>query len=964
MKINIILNGAKRSIEAVPGENVQRLLQRLGIHSVRNSDDGFGFAGSDAILLDGKIVNAGLLIAGQIDGGEIKTVESLSTGNALSPVQSAMVDAGIVQSAYNAPAAALMITDLLDRIADPSREEIVDALSGLYVRDTGYQQYFTAIAIAKERRGNRDYAATVAPQFRQDLRLVGKAAPKVDGAKLVKGQKAFVEDMIDPHACVLKMLRSPHASAYIEHIDTTEAEKVEGVVAIFTHRNCPDVYYGQAGQGFPEPSPYDRKMFGQKVNHVGDRVAAVVAETEESADEAMSKIEVSYDVQKPVLSIEEAEKEGAPVVHLATLEYVAGAPGDLAEQNRAADPRDGKIIYQFPIHANPHKNVASFVSGGIGDIEKGFREADVVIEREYESKQVQCTPCETHIVYTRMDGDRILIHASTQVPWHLRRITARVLGIPETKIRVIKERVGGGYGSKQDILLEEVCAYATYKTGRSVYFRFNREEEFIANSSRHVMKIGVKLGAKKDGTFTGISMNVKANTGPYGAHCLTVPMNACSKSLPLFLCDNFKFHVTTFYSNIPPTGAYQGYGAPKGSYALQMAVAEMAEKLGVDQMELIEKNRIEEGTMLEILKCLGEGREGIAAPAVSCGLEGALKQGREMIEWGKKEFSDNPDIAIGKGVAIIQQGSGLPGLDQAGAKMIMQGDGTFMLHSGGADLGTGLDTLAVKLAAEVLCTDMGDIAIISGDTDITPFDTGAYASSGTFFSGNAALKCAEDMRRNILDAAAKVLQEPVDDLRLQYPSRVVGKKGELEFSKLAWHTQSGYGSGQLMGEATYTTNDAAFPYGAHFCQVAVNRRTGKTEIRKYYALQDCGTPINPELALGQIYGGVLKSIGHSLYEEMKFDKSGRCLNADLRSYGVPMIGDLPQDFVARLIYTKDPFGPFGGKSVSEIAVNGAAPAIAVAIHDAVGIWLRDWPFTPEKVLRALGKLTKPTKVSV
>ncbi len=956
MKLNIILNGTKRTIYSEPGENVQKLLQRVGIHSVRNSDDGYGFAGSDAILLDGKIANATLLVAGQIDGKEIKTVESLAKHGTLSPVQSAMIDAGIVQSAYNAPAAALIITDLLDRIPNPSKADIVDGLSGLFVRDSGYQQYFQAIEIAIKRRKNPDYQTEIAPRFRDELRLVGKSARKVDGPKLVSGQKAYVEDMVEPNSHILKMKRSPHASAYITSIDTSEAEKMPGVELVITHKNAPDIWYSQAGQGFPEPSPYDRKLFGEKVNHVGDRVAAVVAESEEIADEAISKIKVEYEVLQPVMSIEEAEKPGAPIIHNAEMRYELGAPDDLAERNKKANKRDGKIIYQFPIHANPHKNIAASISGGIGDIEKGMNEADIVIEREYKSKQVQCTPCETHVVFTRMDGDRVVIHASTQVPWHLRRITARILGIPENRVRVIKERVGGGYGSKQDILLEEVCAFATFKTGKSVFFRFTREEEFIANSSRHVMKIAVKLGAKKDGTFTGIRMNIKANTGPYGAHCLTVPMNACAKSMPLFLCDNFQFDVTTFYSNIPPTGAYQGYGAPKGSFALQMAVAEMAEELGMDLFDLIEKNRISQGSMLEILKCLGEGREGVSAPAVSCGLEDAMKKGHEMIRWGKKEPSDNPNVKIGQGVVIIQQGSGLPGLDQAGAKIIMQGDGTFILHSGGADLGSGLDTVAVKLAAEVLCADMKDIAIISGDTDITPFDTGAYASSGTYFSGNAALKCAKDMKANILKTAAEIMEESMEDLRLEYPCKVVGKKESLDYGKLAWHTQAGTGSGQLMGEAMYTSDDATFPYGAHFCQVAVNERTGEVRLQKYYALQDCGTPINPELALGQIYGGVLKSIGHSLYEEMKFDDKGRCVNADLRSYGVPMIGDLPEDFQAKLVFTEDPFGPYGGKSVSEIAVNGASPVIAIAIHDAIGVWLREWPFSPENVLKALGKI--------
>ncbi|MHC4676570.1 MAG: molybdopterin cofactor-binding domain-containing protein, partial [Planctomycetota bacterium] len=569
--------------------------------------------------------------------------------------------------------------------------------------------------------------------------------------------------------------------------------------------------------------------------------------------------------------------------------------------------------------------------------------------------QVHCTPLEPHVVYTRMDGDRLIIHASTQTPWCVRRTVARALQINENKIRVIKERVGGGFGSKQDVFLEEVAAYLTWTTGRSILYRYTREEDFIASSTRHPMKIKVKLGAKINGRLTAIYMDVKANTGPYGNHCLTVPTNAVSKSMPLFLCDNVAFEVKSYYTNIPPTGAYQGYGAPQGAYALQTAMAELAAKLQIDQLELIEKNRVREGIMLEILKCLGEGREGKPERVVSCGLEPALKKGAELMNWGQKEESDDPDVKIGQGVVIVQQGSGLPGLDSASAVLRMLGDGTFTLLIGGADLGTGLDTVAVKVVAECLCTDMSNIAIISGDTDATPFDTGVYASSGTFFSGNAALAAAKLMKEKILEVASDMLKEDKQDLQIVYPGIVKGKKGSITYQKIETFSEKGTGGGQLVASASFTTEDSAFPYGAHFCQVAVNTRTGDVKLQKYYALQDCGTPINPELALGQIHGGVLKAIGHSLYEEMILDETGRCLNASLKDYKVPMINDIPEDFRAELVFTDDPFGPFGGKSVGEISSNGAAPVIAIAIHDAIGIWIRKWPFRPEKILGSLGK---------
>ena len=958
MKILCRINNSNKTLICNPGDSVQKILKNAGYIAVRNSDDGEGFAGSDTILVDGIPKYASLLLPGQIDGKSIRTPDGLAKGREITVVQQAMVDAGVVQSAYNAPAAALLITDLLQKIPDPSKDDIRDALSGLFNRATGYKQFFNAVELAKSRIQNTEYQGDRIPEFRDKLKFVGKVKPKIDGRMLVAGWKAYVEDMVEPQACILKMITSPYAHAYIKTIDISNALSVEGIVDIITHENCPDTYYGQAGQGFPEPSPYDRRMFNRKLRHVGDRVAAIIAENDESAKLAADLITVTYEVLKPVLSIDDAMQENAPIIHNSIVEYVSGAPENLQEYNASADERDGKVIYQFPIHGNPHKNIAASVSGGIGDIDKGFLQADVIIDREYNTSQVQCTPLETHIVYAKMSGERLIIHASTQVPWHLRRIVATACGISENRVQVIKERVGGGYGSKQDILLEDVAGYAAYKTGRSVLYRFTREQEFIANSTRHPMRISVKLGAKRDGTLTGVYMDVKANTGPTGNHCLTVPMNACSKSLPLVLCDNVKFDVTTYYSNIPPTGAYQGYGAPKGSYAMQMALAELADELGMDQLLLIEKNRVGKGVMLEILRCLGEGREGTPALIESCGLEDALKKGAELIEWGKKETSGSPEVKIGKGVVIVQQGSGLPGLDHSCADIKMLSDGTFMLHSGGADLGTGLDTVSVKFASEVLCVDMNKVSILSGDTDNTPFDTGAYASSGTFFSGSASKLAAEDLKKQIILAAAEILEEKPEELQIEYPGVVESMKSGkvLSYKEIAHTVLTGTGSGQLIGSASFTTDDAAFPYGAHFCQVAVNTKTGSIQIQKYYALQDCGTPINPELAMGQMYGGVLKSIGHTLYEELVLNEAGECVNPVLRDYGVPMISELPDIFEAVLIDTDDPYGPYGAKSVSEISTNGAAPVIANAIHDAVGIWIRSWPITPEKILKGLKKI--------
>jgi len=943
MKITFTLNGVGRSVVAEPGENLQVLLQRIGIPSVRSSDDREGFTGSDTILFDGKAVLAGLMVAGQVENHSLETIESLSRDSRLSVLQESMIDAGVVQSAFNTPAAALLLEELLRRTEAPTEDDIRDALSGLFSRSTGYKQFFLAVELARKRRKDPGWSAAVAPSFRDGLRMIGKSRRKIDGVKLVAGMKAYVEDRVETGSCVLAMLRSPHAHAFIRSIDTTRAQVLPGVVLVIDHRNCPNVVYGQAGQGFPEPSPYDYKMFSPTVRHMGDRVAAVVADDAETAQRALALIKVEYDVIPPVLSLEDAVAGNLTPVHADHLQ---------------------EIVYQFAIGADAARNLAASASGGTGDVEGGLRVADTVIERAYSTSRVQCTPLEPHVVYTRMDGDRLIVHASTQVSWHMRRILSRILGMPENRIRVIKERVGGGYGTKQDVVMEEVCAYATVRTGRPVLYKYSREEEFIAATTRHPFRITVKMGAKKDGTLTAISMSADADTGAYGQHCLTVPMNACSKSLPLFRCPNMAWEVRAWYTNHVPSGAYQGYGAPQGSFALQMAAAELADKLGMDLVGFLDRNHVREGDVLEILKSLGEGRAGAPAHVRSCGLDRALAQGCRSIGWGHpstlaagRDGQADPDVKTGKGVAIIQQGSGLPGLDQACVDVKLLSDGTFLVFSGGADLGTGLDTVLAKIAAETLCCEMEKVAVISGDTDTTPFDKGAYASSGTYFTGNASLRAAQGMKEKLISVAASLLKEPAEGLVLEFPGSVKGRSGAVSFAEVAHHCQGGEGPGELVSHASFTTDDAAFPYAAHFCEVAVNTRTGAITVLRYHAVTDCGTPINPELAQGQVYGAVLKSIGHAMYEEMIFDDEGRCVTTTLGAYGAPMIQELPRDLDVSFVETDDPFGPFGGKSVSEISMNGAAPALANAIHAATGAWLRDWPMTPEKILIALGRIS-------
>ncbi len=958
--INCIINGTPRQLNCDPCDRLRDVLFDMGHHACRDSDDAEGFCGSDTILLDGMPVFSNLVLAGEVEGCEILTPDGISDPRHLTAVQQAMIDAGIVQSAYNAPAAALLLTWLLEHNPNPSKEEIKDTLTGIFIRDAGYENYYLAVKLAQEKTQFGEYKTKISPTFRDDLDFVGKPKGKIDGPELICGEGGFVEDYVAPNACRIVMLRSPYAMAYIKSIDTTEAEKVPGVVHIITCYNCPDVTYMAAGQGEPEPSPHDKRLFDFKVRQVGDRVAGIVCETIEAGLKARDLIKVEYEVLKPVFTVEEAMADGAPRVHDGPVEYRSGAPADLEEYNkdRCMDPRENKVVYQFPLRADIHKNIAASNRGQIGDVEKAFAEADAIVERTYQSSQIQHTPLETHLCYSCWEGNRLTVYASTQVPYHCRRIVSWVTGLPQNRIHVVKTRVGGGYGSKQDILIEDVVAYATYVTGRPVFYKQTRAEEFYATSTRHPMRCSVKMAGKKDGTLTAIYMDVRANTGPYGNHCLTVPMNSCSKTLPLFKCDNMKYDLTIYYTNSPCAGAYQGYGTPKGNYALMMALCELADALGVDYKEMCLKNHVEQGYMLEILRGLGEGREGNVVPVGSCGLDDCIRKGCDMLEWGKKEESGDPDVKIGKGFAMIMQGSGLPGLDHAECFAKLETEGSLIINSGGSDLGTGLDTISAKIAAELIKLPLSRISVNSGDTDSCVFDTGAYASSGTYYSGGATLRACEDLRKKMISEAALQMNENPDDLELRFPGEIHSIKTDkvLSYYDLCHTAISGSGRGQMVGHGTFISKEAGTPYGAHFAQVAVNTRTGEVKVQKFFCLQDCGTPINPEIAQCQMYGAAMKSIGHTLYEGLILDENGKCLNDNFTDYGVPMVTEAPDVFYADFVEAPDVAGPFGAKSVSEIACNGAAPAIGNAIHDACGVWCESWPMSPEKILKKLGKI--------
>ncbi len=769
-----------------------------------------------------------------------------------------------------------------------------------------------------------------------DLKVVGHSVDKLDAIALATGGEKFTADEIPPRTLYARILTSPWAHARIRKIDTTAAMKIKGVRSIITWQDVPRVAHTTAGQGFPEPSPYDSFTLDDKVRYVGDRVAAVAADTPEIARAAAEAIEVEYEQLPPIFDPRDSMKEGAPVIH---------------------DEPEARMI--IPVPYDKSRNLAAQVTANVGDIEQGLAQADVVVEREFEVHQAQHCPMEPHVALAYVDGrGRLVIRTSTQVPYHVRRIVAERLQWPIGKVRVIKPRIGGGFGSKQEVLLEDIPAVLAIRTGRPVLLEYTRGEEFASSRTRHPQIIKIRAGARKDGTLTGYDLDILMNTGAYGSHALTVVCNSGSKTLPLYRWQNIRFRGTSVYTNLPVGGAYRGYGATQAYFPLEVVLDELAEKIGMDAIELRQRNHIRSGEGSPIFQALGEGTEGVAQTIGSCGLAECIEIGAREIGWkekrGKAALQTGP-IRRGVGMCCLMQGSSIPHVDLGAAYLKMNEDGSFNLLVGATDLGTGSDTVLAQVAAEVLGVPASMMTVYSSDTDLTPFDVGAYASSTTYLSGEAVAKAAREVRAMIIEVASEILGCPVEDIELVNAYALARNGNKVQFSEIGRHSLYVKNQRQIQGAASHVTRKSPPPFSAQFAEVEVDTETGQVRVLKYVAAVDCGTAINPKLAEGQIQGAVLNGISYALTEEFVFDPRGRLLNNDLNYYKIFTAADLP-DIRAILVPTWEPSGPFGAKSVSEIGINGPLPAISNAIYDAVGVRITRAPFTAERVLRALGRL--------
>jgi putative selenate reductase molybdopterin-binding subunit len=989
MKLNLNINGTKHELDCTPSETLLAAVRRLGFYGVKFGDEQ-GLSGSDTVLLDGKPINAGSMLAAQAEGHHIVTIEGLGEHpdqgwrktDGLHPLQKAFVESGAIQCGYCTPAQILAAKTLLDKNPNPSEEQVREAISGVLCRCTGYLKPVQAILKAaaamrgdepvnwdsvnwdlgswSDQPSNNQPSASPSDQFSnlltrpkvvvtaqtQTYQTVGKPEQKVDAIKLVQGKPAFTADLDIRGMLYARVLRSPHAHARIKKIDASKARELQGVAAVLTWQDIPRVVYSTAGQSDPIPGPLDSFSLDNKVRFVGDRVAMVAAESPEIAEKALTLIEVEYEVLDAILDSRDAMKPEAIKIH------------DEPEFVNFAD-------------SNPDKNLAAHIRIDIGDVEKGFAEADEIFEAEYEVPKVQQAHIEPHVCVTYWDeDDRLVIRTSTQVPFHVRRMLAPVLKLPVKRIRVIKPRIGGGFGGKQEVLMEDVPAHLTIATKRPVIYEYTREEEFIGARSRHPMKIKMKTGVKRDGTITANSMYALSDTGAYGCHALTVTGNTGHKAMALYVGDgeyreapNIRFYADVVYTNTPPSGAFRGYGVPQGYWPLDRHMEKIARAMGFDPIDFRLKNAIHPGEYHPFSTAWNEGREPRPEIVHTVGLEQCVAQGRAAIGWddkfGNEEWHVGAQHAAplrhGIGVAMVMQGTAIPYLDMGGASIKMNDDGSFNLLVGATDLGTGSDTVLAQMAAEVLGVPVEDMITYSSDTDFTPFDKGAYASSTTYISGTAAVNAAKVCAERIKVRAAMILKLPESEysnIRLSNRHAIAPDGRTVPFTEIALDSLHKNNQEQIMGVASYVSPVSPPPFAAQFAEVTVDAETGAVTVDRLVMAVDSGVIVNPLTASGQIEGGMTQALGYAVCEEMRYDEEGDPIERDLDRYHIFRANEMPE-LETIFVETFEPSHPFGVKAVAEIPMDGVAPAVGNAILDAIGINVDENPVTPERLWRAI-----------
>ena len=758
------------------------------------------------------------------------------------------------------------------------------------------------------------------------MKAVGQPIRKKDAMALVTGKPVFMDDLAPKDCLIVKVLRSPHANAIVKSVKTDVAKRVPGIEDVYTWEDVPQERFTTAGQTYPEFSPYDRLILDRHVRYVGDPVAIVAGENEACVDKALKMLKVEYEVLPAVLDFHMA-KDGDVLVH--------------PEDNWKALCKVG---------ADNKRNLCASDSTEDGDVDAVLADCDEVVEGTYHVRAAQQAMMETFRTTCFMDTyGRLNILSSTQIVYHVRRIISNALGIPKSRIRVSKPRIGGGFGAKQSVVSELFPAFVTWKTGKASKMIFTREESQIASSPRHEMEVHVRLGASKEGKIRAIDVYTLSNTGAYGDHGPTTVGLSGHKSIPLYSsAEAHRFAYDVVYTNHMAAGAYRGYGATQGIFAVESAVNEMAQRLHMDPVEIRLKNMVREGDVMPAY--YGE-------TAKSCALDRCLERTAELIGW--KDKYPYKDMGNGKvrsvGIAMAMQGSGISGVDVGSATIKMNDDGFYTLMIAAADMGTGCDTILAQMAAECLDCPVENIEVLGADTDSSPYDSGSYASSTTYVTGKAVEKACQKLIARILEIASGMLDAPVEELEFA-SDRVEWPKAQKSVSLIDIGTKSMCGNGCAL-EATESNSSPTSPppFMAGAVEIELDKETGHVEIVDYKAVVDCGTVVNPNLARVQTEGGLVQGIGMTLYENIQYNDKGTMLNNSFMQYKIPSrrdMGNIQVEFESSF----EPTGPFGAKSIGEIVINTPAPALAHAIANATGIWFKELPITSEQI--AMGVFEK------
>ena len=755
----------------------------------------------------------------------------------------------------------------------------------------------------------------------REYKAINKSVRKKDSMQLLLGKPVYTDDISPKDALVVKLFRSPHANAIVKTIDTSKAKLVPGIVDIFTWEDVPQNRFAIAGQTFPEPSPYDRLIIDRHVHCVGDVVAIIAAETEKAALKAKKLIKVQYEVLEPVLDFHTA-KDNPILVH----------------------PEDNWVA-PLPVGGDNKRNLVSSEENSHGDVDGIMADCDIVIDHTYHMKAYSQTPMETFRTYCEMDRyGRLHVISSTQIVFHDRRILSHALGIPKNRIRVEKPRIGGGFGAKQTAVCEVYPAFVTLKTGRPSQIIFTRKESMENGSPRHEMDVRVKLGASKEGKIRVLDVYTLSNSGAYGEHGPTTVGLSGHKSIPAYTggLEAYRFNFDVVYTNTMAAGAYRGYGATQGVFAVESAVNELADKIGMDPTVIREKNMVREGMLMHAY--YGEVAE-------SCALDRCMSHCKEMFEWDKRY--PVRDMGNGKirstGVAMCMQGSCISMLDVGSATVKLTEDGGYMLLIGAADMGTGCDTILAQMVAECMDCSVDDVDVFGADTDASPYDSGSYASSTTYITGGAVVKACDKLKKEICSIAAEM--KSCDESELVFENGHVRNlvTGDIiDLKDIAYKAQC-YDTHTAEATAKHTSPVSPPPYMVGMCEIEIDTLTGQVTVIDFMAVVDCGIPINPALATIQTEGGLVQGIGHTLFENVTFDKDGKLIENNLMQYRIPTrldMGHLKVEFE----HSYEPTGPFGAKSIGEIVINTPGPAIAHAIYRATGVWHRELPITPEKIV--------------